>query len=452
MRKILLLPALLLSTLHVFAGETNTQANVTGTPTVGGLFPHFGLGGSPNATIPANHRMIAKAYMKYKDGNFVSIDSVTYQYSNGRGSVPNPDNINNDEHVLFDMSTTYSFNTTSGQYENSRQRVQYFTDNKVRELIYKKWHTITSAWKNSERYLYTYDNNGKMHSSVLQLWYSLQWTQDINSVLSYDQNNNVVQMNSTTYTIDFVYDQDNNLVMIEDKTWSQSGGWSNNERKKYTYTNDDVSEYVLEKWVNGAWVNDKKWEYTYDANDNVILATEYSWGVAAWQKVTREDYTYDVNDNMLVQTVKNWDAGAGAFVNRSREVRTYNKHNLITDITSFSWNGSSWVHADDDIIIRYYYEAYFPTNVNTVAINTQMTIYPVPATDNIHVSFGFNSGQDFSVVVADMTGKVVYTDQVTATAVYDKVIPVHNIPSGTYLLRVNGANGINMTGKLAVVH
>lgn len=453
MRKLLLLPALLLSALHVCAGEDNVQANVTGTPTVGGLFPHFGLGVNPNATIPANYRMIAKAYMEYKNGRFTPVDSVTYQYSNGRGSIPNPEEVNNDEHVLFDMSTTYSYNTISGQYKNSRQRIQYFVDNKVSELIYKKWYTVTSAWKNSERYLYTYDNSGKMHSSVLQQWYGEQWTRDINSVLNYDLNNNIVQMNSVNYTIDFVYDQNNNLVMIEDKTWSLSDGWNNNERKKYTYTNDDVSEYVLEKWLNGQWVNEEKWEYVYDANDNVILATEHTWGGTVWLKRMQEEYIYDANDNMLEKTVKNWDAATGAFVNNSKEVRKYNKHDLATSITGFSWNGSNWVHADDDIIIRYYYEQYFPTNVyNVAAANNSMTLYPVPASDMVHVSFGFNSTRDFSVVMTDMTGKVVYTDQVTATAIYNKVIPVNNIPSGTYLLKVNGTDGINMTGKLAVVH
>lgn len=453
MRKILLLPALILSTLHVHAGENGVLESVTGVPVVGGLFPHFGLGGNPNAVLPANHRMIAKTYLLYKNGSFVPVDSVTYQYSEGRGSIPNVEDMNNDNHVLFDMSITYGFNEVSGQYENSRQRIQAFSNKKVSELVYKKWHTVTSAWKNAERYLYTYDNSGKMHSSILQMWYGTLWTNDINSVLNYDHNNNIVQMNSNTYTIDFVYDQNNNLVMIEDKTWSQSTGWSNHERKKYAYTGDEVSEYILEKWVGGAWVNEEKWEYIYDTKDNLTMATRYQWDGVSWKNTTRETYTYDANDNMLENTVKKWDAGSGSFTNSSREVRTYNKNNLPVALSDYTWDGTSWVHAENDIQIRYYYEQYFPAGVDgLVAGNNELTFYPIPAADNLHVAFNLNSSQDFSVAVSDMTGRIVYRENVTDAISYNKAIPVNNLPSGNYLLMVYGSNGINMSGKLIVAH
>lgn len=453
MRKLLLLPALILSTLQVLAGENDIQASVTGTPSVGGLFPHFGLGGNSGASVPVNHRLIAKTYLQYINGNFTPVDSVTYQYSNGRGSTPNREDANNDDHVLFDLSTTYVYNSSSLQYENSRQRIQFFTDNKVSELIYKKWHTITSAWKNAERYLYTYDNNGKMHSSLLQMWYGTLWTNNINSVLNYDQNNNIVQMNSSTYTIEFVYDQDNNLIMIEDKTWSQGNGWSNNERKKYTYTGDDVSVYILEKWVNNAWVYSEKWEYAYDMNDNVVLATEYDWNGTGWQKLTEEAYTYDANDNMLQKTVKTWDGVSGLFVNGSREVRTYNSQNLPVELVSYTWNGSTWAHTANDVIIRYYYEQYFPTNINnTIAGESAVNLYPVPAADILNVKFDLNSNQDITVSVSDVTGKVVFTDRMNGVNAYNKAIPVSDMPAGAYFVQVAGGKGAKLSGKFVVTH
>lgn len=450
MRKLLLLPALLLSVMHIHAGENDVQASITGTPTVGGLFPHFGLG-NPHATMPGNQRMIAKVYAQYKNGSFIPVDSVTYQYSNDRGSIPNPEDINNDDHVLFDISTTYAFNAPSGTYENSRQRVQNFIDNKVNELVYKKWHATTSSWKNAERYLYTYDNSGKMHSSVLQLWYGTLWTNDINSVLSYDQNNNIVQMNSSTYTIDFVYDQHNNLVTIEDKVWSHSAGWSNNERKNYKYNGGDISEYVLEKWVNGNWENTGKWEYAYDANANVILSTEYVWASGSWHKMREEQFTYDAVGNMLEKVEKKWNTTSGAFENSRKEVRAYNVNQLPTSITGFTWDASIWTHSDDDINVRYYYEQYFPANINDMAGEYNMAVYPVPAATNINISFKLNKAQDFSVAIKNISGNIIHAEVVRSATTYNNNISVNDLPSGTYFLHVNGAN-VNMVKKVAIVH
>ncbi|MBW7914875.1 MAG: T9SS type A sorting domain-containing protein [Taibaiella sp.] len=156
---------------------------------------------------------------------------------------------------------------------------------------------------------------------------------------------------------------------------------------------------------------------------------------------------------MLEKVIKNWDASFSVFVNKSKEIRSYNKNNVTKEIISYSWDGSNWIHADNDIIVRYYYEQYFPTNVsNLAADNAEMTVYPVPASENLHVSFNITSGQDFSIVIADMAGKAVYMDKVTGATAYSKTIPVDNIPSGTYLLRVHGTNGMNLTRKLSVVH
>lgn len=450
MRKILLLSALLLSGISIYAGENEMQPNVTGAPPVGGLFPHFGLG-NPNAVLPGNQRLIAKVYKQFKSGSFTPVDSVTYQYSNGRGSVPDPDDVNSDDHVLFDISTTYAFNTFSAIYENSRQRTQHFTDNKVDELVYKKWHSISSSWKNAERYLYTYDYNGKMHSSVLEQWYGTLWTNGINSVLNYDQNNNVVQMNSSTYTIDFKYDQNNNLVMIEDKIWSHGTGWSNNERKNYQYNGNDVSEYVLEKWVNGSWQYTSKWEYSYDAKANVTLSTEYVWNGSGWQNEKQEAFVYDISDNMLEKVEKKWNSTTGAFDNSKKEVRAYNTNNLPTSVTTFTADGAGWIHADDDITVYYYYEQYFPAGINKLVAGVDMAVYPLPATDNMNISFRLDQPQDFSVVLRDMTGKTIYTEQVQSGLVYNSRIPVHNIPAGTYILHVDGAD-INMARKVSVMH
>lgn len=451
MRKLLLSSALFILAFSAQAGQDDLSANVTGAPVVGGLFPHFGLGANAGAAEPQSHRLIAKVFLNYADAGFRLVDSTTYAYSNSRGSVPNEEDINNDNHILFDISTTYLFDPVSAAYQNNKQRIQEFTSaNKVSELVYKKWHPVSSTWKNQERYIYTYDNNGKMYSSVLQLWYGTLWTNDINSVLHYDNNNNVVNMNSPTYTIDFVYDQDNNLVMIEDQVWGV-GGWTKNERKTYSYVGDDVSQYVLAKWVNGAWANTSKWEYTYDSKSNVVLSTEYSWGSSGWAQVRQEEFVYDTNGNMLRSVEKTWDAGAGVFVNNKMEQRVYNIDSLLEKVITYTWNGNTWAHTNDDIEVRYYYEIYFPTSVRNIASGADLKLFPMPANDILHVALGGIVSGDVTVTIVDMSGKVVYRQPAQLSGNNSLSIPLHNLPAGNYALTAAWQDA-SVSRPIAVVH
>lgn len=451
MRKILLFPALLFicSTAFAFAGE-GPENSVTSTPQVGGLFPHFNssLAGNSGA-VATDFRLIAKSYAIYRDAGFVASDSTTYVYGENRGSVPNLDDLNNDEHVLFDVSVSYKFNTSLWGYDNSQQRLQSYEDNKVSKLIYKKWDKLTSSWKNAERYLYKYDNNGKMQTSLLQLWYGTLWSQDMLSTLNYDNNNNVVQMNSVTYTVDFVYDQNNNLIMIEDKVWSSGSGFTNNERKSYVYNGKDVVEYVLDKWDNGTWVRTTKWEYGYDIDKNIVLSTEYSWSGSSWVGKKQNAYTYDNNNNKLTDIEKIWNAGSASYENHKMESLTYNVKSLPETVTSYTWKNNAWQHLTGDFTIKYYYEQYTPNSVAKFALDADLNIYPLPASDNINISAKWQESSEISVLLTDMAGRTVFHSKHQASNNYTQSIPVHNLPSGNYILSISDKNAT--AGRKVVV-
>src|SRR5690606_18797881 len=140
-----------------------------GAPVIGGMFPHFTPGANgAGAPTTQNFRLIAKAHSVYNDGGFVAVDSIAYQYGSGRGGVPNPDQLENDEKILFDISTKFKFNANTWGYVNSQQREQYYTGNNVNQLIYKDWDIAKGIWKYKERYRYEYDQTGKMERSVFE--------------------------------------------------------------------------------------------------------------------------------------------------------------------------------------------------------------------------------------------------------------------------------------------
>lgn len=455
MRNLLIIAAVLLSYSVAVAGAgENGNANTTFTPSVSGLFPHFtnsnnNTAGQGGGQTWQEFRLIAKANYTFNNGVFIPVDSYTYKYSQYRGGVPDPEQPEKDDHILFDESIAYAYDQTTTSFDNAKRRLQNFTDSKVTELVYQNWHT-SATWKNSERYKYNYDNAGKMESTSLQYWYGQLWTNGVNSTLVYDNNNNVVEMNSANIEVDFIYDASNNLVYVEDMIWQQGTGWSKNQRKEYTYTGSEVTTYTLDIWLNGSWQHNKRWEYQYDADNNVIVSIEYSWNFG-WNKYIMEEYTYDSNGNVLEKVKNRWDNSINQYIKSKKEVRTYNyKHQLETYMT-YSWSGSKWEHNNNDVAKYYYYELYDPTDIPVLTGTDKVNIFPVPAVDNIIIVLPPEM-LSVDINMTDMAGRTVYNAQQQVTAGNKTTIPVQHLQSGSYVITLVADGRKIHTDKVIVSH
>lgn len=445
-----LFTALLLVASPVVHATGESGESTTASAVVGNIFPHFNPDiGNRNSTALGS-RMIAKAYKVFNNGHFASIDSVEYKYWANRGSGPNLESPNSDDHVLFDVSYSYKFNNSLGSYVQEKYREQGFKNDLVTSLTYQTWDVANKLWKKTERYLYKYDGIGKMTSSELQLWYDPLWITHQNSVLSYNSNDKVVSMNSQAYSVDFSY-SGNNLVSVVDKVFSQ-GNWNYSERKSYTYTGTDVTEYVLETWdkASSTWQKAKKWDYTYDANKDVTETVEYIWGNNGWDYNVKSVYTYDNQHNMLTEVDKVWQAGTASFENSAKQAWAYNSFSQPEVITTYSWDGSKWVNsAGTDYQIFFYYETYDPNDVPYFADKESINIYPVPASSTINVDLGSGQVRNVHLSVVDMTGRVVYNAGNPGTNVQQ--VPVHNLPAGNYMLLVS-ADDKRYTKRIVVAH
>jgi hypothetical protein len=433
----LLIPALLMLLACSGAYAKTTEESVTTGVTIIGIFPHFRTQQPDVGSM--NSRLIAKTYLKYRSGYFVPIDSVTYRYNNGdRGGFTNIDDPNNDENICFDESYKYIFNAGTAQYNAHLWRKQQFTtDNKVQTLTYTPWKTQLGIWKDSARYVYKYNAGGIMKTSIFQLWFGAMWTDHVLSDLKYDANNNVTEMNSNSYVAKFVYDSKNNLVSMVDSQWTATSGWMYNQRKTYTYNGDDnVLTYTLEKWdpVSVQWSKSELYEYTY-SNDLVTEYTLSTWGGSSWVKNTNHLYSYDNNKNKIEDIIQQWDAGSGTFVNKKRQILSYNVHNQPEKIVTMTWYGY-WSFSNDDEEIRYYYQYYFPTSVSQVLTSQELTVYPSPATDRLHIKLADNNAEKVTAAIYDYKGSVVrYWQSGAKAGEFD--IPVQDLPAGTYVLTVN---------------
>ncbi len=431
-----LLPAILFSLSVDARSAMEAERGITGGTSGTGLFPHFRTQNDNAQGVSS--RLVAKTHLKYRNGIFLPEDSITYIYKTGdRGGYTKIDNPHNDESVYFDESYTYVFDVSTGDYYNRMLRMQnFYEDTKVKMLTYSPWSAASSGWEDSARYNYSYSGN-IMTSSLLQLWYGGNWTKGIYSSLSYDGNNNVTRMSSDVYVVKFGYDANNKLVSVVDSQKNASGIWVNNERKTYSYSGGNVTVYQADRWdvVNASWVNKERTEYTYNSGSSVATSTYLLWSNGSWVNSVKHVYAYDNNGNMIEDIEQKWDVATGTFVNYKRIFVVYNVHNQPEIITTTTWTGS-WMPSAGDEEVHFYYEYYFPTNVSQLAnTGAGVTLFPVPATDNVNVSVSFDATQDAAFMIYDINGNVVRQWQDVAGRNYVKSVPVADLPAGNYLLK-----------------
>lgn len=442
-----------LCTVNAIQAAEGPQGLTTGIVIGGsGGFPHFNptLGNGEKPGVVNNYRVVAKVALKYNNGLFIPVDSVRYVYSAGRSGLINIDRPNFDESFLFDDAITYYYNNNSSKYDNRLYRRQGFdTENKITSLRYAIWHNATQAWKDSARYLYKYiAGTKKIEESLFQLWVGGTWSHNVPSTLTYN-GNYVISINSNAYSATYAYDANNNIISITDQV-SQHGTGSlyNNERKTYTYnTDNEVDTYTLEQWdnTNNRWVFVRKFEYAYNFK-NIIESKEYVFDTGNWTLYARHLYTYNVLNNKTSEIIQLWNGSS--FVNHTNETCTYNTANLLESITLTSWDAATatWKQQTGNTQMRYYYEYYAPTSIlNTTAGNTDIQLYPVPASNVLNINLNRNIIAPVTYSISTITGSIV--KKWTATGSTNTMVDA--LPSGSYILNAQ-SDDLSITKQFSI--
>ena len=434
--------------------EGNNEAMTTAGPGIGGQFPHFGsqlYNGGNGGGVPAkiSLRLIGKTFAVHNGSYFTPVDSFSYTYSNDRGGIPDNDQLDNDESLMYDEGIRYIYDVGPASYGKVLRRTQdFYPDNKVKFFTYANWKPAETNWLDSARYSYTY-NNQKMVSSSFERWLSTTgWYNPITSDIIYS-GQNVVAMESPVYKIEFSYDGNNNITQMFDQE-KVGGQWFKKERHTYDYNGNNVIKHTLETWNSLAndWKRKKQWEYTY-AGALVTLERESQWDGAVWVPVNQHTYAYDGNQNMITDTEEFWSQGN--FVNESLTEWVYNGQDLPEVVTTRSWVNGNWTSTIDDKQYRFYYQNYFPTSVKPVAFDNEVSLYPVPASDVLTIDINWVQPEQFTVSLVDIKGSVLKSWKEQPASSYRKQIDVSQLPNANYFVTVAGES-VQSTKRIVVSH
>ena len=403
------------------------------------IFPHMGSGGGGSSSPSAfQSRIIAYTYLKHDGAAFVPVDSTTYSYSFGRGGQLSKEDMD-DNFVNFDESYTYLFNPSSGTYINQYHRSQIFNAaNKAQTYTCQNWIPASSTWKDSERFVYSYNGDlTRLDSTSFQIHSGGFWHGHVFYKNLYDINDRLTRMNSTVFTMSFTYDAAGNLVSrVDTQANIVPFYWYLYNKASFTYdASNRVTAYTLEDFRNN-----KKFrhEYTYSGMD-LSVTTEYVWNNNTWEISGRHLFSYDPNHNVTMDEWQYLDVASSSYKSASRKIWTYNNYQqpLTYYSETFEPSNSSWGSTTDDFFYRYYYQPFIPASVNDVANDNEITLYPVPAQNRLSIDISGNTLQSSSILIYDLHGRLVKQQSTTGN---NNSINISDLANGTYVLKLSTAN------------
>ena len=174
-------------------------------------------------------------------------------------------------------------------------------------------------YNNRKQYTFTYDNNGKMTSEVVE--------------------KNSEKLSKQSYT----YDSKGNRTMWLDEYWGDTS-WVSDVRQTYTYSGKgNMISHLVEKLMESDWENKHRVNYTYNSSGNVILeSTVLYWSNTDSYISYEYTYTYDGHGKLISKLEERWNWTGQNMEIHSRNTYTYNSNgNQTSDIFEY-WYAPNW--------------------------------------------------------------------------------------------------------------
>ena len=429
--------------ISIFFTATAKETGIT----LPNFFPHFGSG-SPHEMSHNYIRLIGATKLVFDGNAYVPFDSVTYQYSNGRGGLL--DENYSDNFAKYDLSISYLYNVANGAYTPEFRYTQTFNSlHKTLFITREHWVNDNVQWNNSLQRQYIYaPHNQQLKSCINHLWAN-NWYQNQSFTISYGPKGNIVEVNSVIEKNVISYDINNN-IKERVEYYITGNGWIPSAKYIFTYNaNNVISSYKKQQYTNGGWQDAEKVAYVL-VNDFPQTKTVYTWDNNQWKPLYQNSYTYDSHQNMLTEIQSNWDNTQNSFLYFKRKEWTYNQAHQPLSYQSLMWDktNQTWLARKGDFYYRYYYENYMPTQVDEKHFNVEhLTLFPNPAKDFLNVSLKTNQPTDYTGYIMDITGKTIKDFTIDNNSPVQ--VPVQDLPDGNYLLLIN-ANGNNYTKRFLI--
>jgi hypothetical protein len=418
---------------------------------------------SQNAQAQAASRLVGIAHYTNNGAVFIPSDSSFLTYSGVRGGDLT--------HTLkFDNETTLLYTPVDSAYSNEYNYLQSFdANNNLISSTTQYWEG--SAWLNSTKTLYFYNPaNNDLVTKVFQTWGGSNWVNVSNDSFTYNAANQLFSdqyqsWNGVIFTPVsekvYYYDASSNQTQEVDERYNSSLG-SFVYSSEYTYAYSTGNQLISKTYSvydgSSTFVPVNQYINTYDSTGDLTnqLYQTYNTSTGAYVPDTLRTYSNFTNHLPMLENDQVWDTAGTGFYNNARQYTyTYNSNNQLTSSVGESWNiAGFYEYANGDPMNNYYYQSYDSTTsvVKNVVLNGgNANIYPVPATNTLHVDINWTMAQTATIAIYDMQGRMLNNVAVPFGTQYSSTLSVADLANGIYVLNISGTQG-QIVKQIVVAH
>lgn len=340
----------------------------------------------------------------------VAFDGVSGQVM--EQTVYTYDSRNNQTERLVQTMVNGQLTNQSGQ----KHFLLYDTNNRITEDITQEWHA--GGWQNAAKNNYIFNTAGQQTEEKISLWQNGAWVNNVKRTLTYQndlltvyvvQNHGSNGWENFSRFTDYTYDAVTKKVLsFKVQNWV-TNTWQDNNRQTYLYDATGGYTHTTEKLINGTWINSLKAVSVKNPVSNISGYELYDWQNTQWQKITHQEvqHAFDAQSRLVEAIEKRWKPASNQLENELK-------------VTFFDFQQ---INAAPDQL---------PENA--------LTVFPNPASEILTLTLNQSAGEEGSVTLSDITGKIRLIQAITRRNTL--ILKIGHLPVGIYILKLRTIRGI----------
>ncbi|PZF73005.1 T9SS type A sorting domain-containing protein [Taibaiella soli] len=354
--------------------------------------------------------------------------------------------------TLTDSTISFQLDSNNNLVLLSRITGSYVNNNKIAD--YATYDLSTGTPMGNNRYLSTYDAQGRVATVVRMNWNNNNWDTADKRTIYYDAQG--IQQTDTL-------------------TFYDSGAWLPVGAIAYSYTNNNLTQINMYEFTGSSWLLTQQYVNTYTAS-NQLQTSAYSVDTGGTLLVPMSADSFGYTNNSAFCTY--WLSSINPLYFQLPSMPLvpaflYEKHlntQGLPDTTHidipflgesgsqvFTYNSSNNPILEQDMvdtntyITNYYYEDYDDLAVNNIPKATaNINVYPNPSTDMLNIRWdNFKAGTPVSIRIINAAGQTVHSESFGWRQTIEN-LSMANLQAGVYWISIADNSGNTLLNQSIV--
>ena len=249
------------------------------------------------------------------------VDTVYKDKKNDTSWITYSKGINTyDENCFLILQQDFSWDTSTNTWKNASIYSKKYLNGNMIETTTKYWNVIDSTWQETNRYIYTYNNDNNLVDNFFERFSGGVW--------------DTISKTTRTYDIE-------GRLFTELNQSANIGTLTDMSLVTYFYNNDGTLKYLeTQSWdVNySKWILNVKISYTYGEQKLPVISISQTWNtiIKEWEDISQKIDEYSATRKLLSSTIQ-YKRGSG-WTNAASTIFTYDASDFLINRRLYNWN------------------------------------------------------------------------------------------------------------------